>query len=370
MTTELPPGETPDITTDHLEHRLLAAQRRIDAARAEQLVILAELDRQQVALADGHRSVAEWTSAKLDEPVETCRGLIRTARAIDRATFEALTSGEIGYSRAVEVTRLRIAGADDALDSHWQFDIAGLRRRVAQQRRVTPKDEITSHEDRYLAMQPNLDESSWRLWGQLPGYDGAVVSKALADRADELRVEDVPSTPGQRSADALTSIAMDSLTGSTGDRTGVGNHVTAFVDVTEAAPTQGEQGVRIAGGPRIAGQVLEGMLCDGVFEVLATTSSGQAIDFGSHRTLPPELRRTVLHRDGGACTIEGCSSRYRIEVHHIIPRWQGGDHRPDNLTSLCWWHHHIAIHGLGMTLDPDTPPLRRRLIRAGPDPGG
>ena len=67
-----------------------------------------------------------------------------------------------------------------------------------------------------------------------------------------------------------------------------------------------------------------------------------------------------LARDDG-CTIAGCSSTYRLEVHHITERSKGGTDTPENLTTLCWWHHHVAVHRQGMHIDPNSPPHRRRL---------
>ena len=80
-------------------------------------------------------------------------------------------------------------------------------------------------------------------------------------------------------------------------------------------------------------------------------------------TPPPVIRSFVMRRDQGQCSIEGCRSRYRLQLHHLAPRaLYGNDHHPDNLISLCWYHHHVAIHQLGMTIDPDSPIHRRRLI--------
>ena len=79
--------------------------------------------------------------------------------------------------------------------------------------------------------------------------------------------------------------------------------------------------------------------------------------------IPRRLRRFVLHRDGAVCTVAGCTSRYRLQIHHIT-RWaDGGRTNPDNLTTLCWFHHHVVIHGQGFTIDPDSPSQRRRLLR-------
>ena len=35
----------------------------------------------------------------------------------------------------------------------------------------------------------------------------------------------------------------------------------------------------------------------------------------------------------------------------------------DNLATLCWFHHHVVIHGEGFSIDPNSPPQRRRFIR-------
>ncbi len=357
-TTELPLLEA---STDALELALGGTQADIDRARAAQLVLIAELDRRQTNTGDGYRTMGEWVAARLDETPECAKALVQTARTITPPIRTALEGGDIGYARAVETTRLHMSGVDDALEIGWAHDIAGLRRRVAAQHRLTPVDEIDSYENRYLAMQPNLDETSWRLWGQLPGYDGRIISKALSERGDQLRTEG--TTLGQRSADALTTIAMDSLDNANGECS-TSTLVTVFVDAQDAAPSNGRKGVKIDGGPRIGSRILEAILCDTTIETIATTTTGQLIDHGAHRTLPPEIRRTVLQRDSSTCVIDSCTSTYRPEVHHIRPRSQGGDHHPDGLATLCWWHHHIAIHGLGMTIDPSSPPQRRRLLAA------
>ena len=87
------------------------------------------------------------------------------------------------------------------------------------------------------------------------------------------------------------------------------------------------------------------------------------------RSIPQALRRFVAWRDRG-CTIDACQSRYRLQPHHIRELRHGGVHDPDNLTTLGWYHHHVAIHGQGFRIAPDSPRQRRRLIRsrAGPDP--
>ncbi|HJS72342.1 MAG TPA: hypothetical protein VJ858_06400, partial [Acidimicrobiia bacterium] len=58
--------DTGRATTDQLEQGLAAAEGVVSQARAVQLEILEELDRRQVAMADGSRSLSEWLAARLD----------------------------------------------------------------------------------------------------------------------------------------------------------------------------------------------------------------------------------------------------------------------------------------------------------------
>ena len=168
-----------------------------------------------------------------------------------------------------------------------------------------------------------------------------------------------------RNADALWAISLDSLAGGDGATIDTATPLlTVFVDATEAAPTNGEAGVTIEAGPRVGRSAIEAILCDGIVEVTGRTRDGIPLAMGRRsRVIPPRLRRFVLHRDGAACTIAGCTSRYRLQIHHIT-RWaDGGRTDPENLTTVCWFHHHVVIHGQGFRIDPNSPPQRRRLLR-------
>ena len=60
---------------------------------------------------------------------------------------------------------------------------------------------------------------------------------------------------------------------------------------------------------------------------------------------------------------------YRLEIHHVIERSNGGTDDPTNLATLCWTHHHVFIHRRGHTIDPNSPPGRRRLRPPNHTPG-
>jgi hypothetical protein len=242
-------------------------------------------------------------------------------------------------------------------------------------------DERQAFRDRYLTMQPTLDESSWRLWGQLPGPDGRVVEKALTERADELRRlpygED--ATRSQRQADALVTMAQDSLDSQAVGQPDDDNHdapgaggaggggflVSVFADLDAVVSSGGELGAEIEYGPRVGPETLREALCNGAVRLIGIEHGRPVVTSDAAHTIPGAIRAFVARRDG-RCTIDGCRSRYRLQPHHIRQRTHGGTHDPANLTTLCWYHHHVAVHGNGYRIDPNSPPLRRRLI---PTPG-
>lgn len=51
------------------------------------------------------------------------------------------------------------------------------------------------------------------------------------------------------------------------------------------------------------------------------------------------LRSVVISRDSNRCQVTGCPSRLELHVHHMRPVAEGGTHSPDNLISLCDFHH-------------------------------
>ncbi|MCL1599392.1 MAG: HNH endonuclease, partial [Actinomycetia bacterium] len=316
---------------------------------------------------------------------EVARDLVLASRRIahHRPISHRLADGRISFDRAIATLRYAETGATpDQVEESFEHDLETVSRFKAKQRRVTTGDESSLFTGRYFVVQPSLDESTYRMWGQVPGVMGRTVEKAITQRADELRLiaesSGVSSTGGQRQADALVTIAQDSLDAEVDGRPASSNgQVTVFIDGTERDAA--ENGAEIMYGPRVGPNTLEAMLCGGAaVNVVGLQDGVPVVTSRSSRAIPPAIRQRVAHRDGG-CTIDGCASRYRLQPHHIVRVADGGTHDVDNLTTLCWYHHHVAIHGSGYRIDPDSSPHRRRLIRGpcgsrgppprSPDPG-
>lgn len=340
-------------TPDQVELAIREEEANISRARARQMAWVRMADTMQLPSADGARSMKEWLSGRLDVSPQTASRLAGTARSLeDRPDLSrSLAEGDVTFDRA-EATA-KIPGADD--DSELKgLDITGLRRLAARHRRLTRADDHESHRSQHLHLQPNLDESRWDVWGALDGYGGTVVSKVLTDEADQLgALPNEHGGVGYRRAVALVKICEDTRPGSAESPL-----ITVFVD---------GDGIDLEGGGPVGPEVLDKVACAGSLEVIAN-NRGKPLAVGRRsRVIPKKLRRFVLHRDGG-CTADGCTSRYRLQPHHKIPWSEGGPTDPENLTTLCWFHHHVVVHGRGYRIDADLGPGRIRFIRPNRDP--
>lgn len=347
-------------SVDSLEQELVDIERSIGLSRARQAALLRELDQLQVTLQDGARTLRDWTVGRLDVGPETAQKLIDISRAPESVKSEPDTS----FDRMVATTRLAAAGAVERTLAHARgIDIEGVNRMAGRHRRVSIEADREWFDGRYLTIQPSLDESSWRLSGRLHGLDGRIVDKILNETAEAFpKLPDGTREPlATRRADALTKVCQDhSGEGSVA----AGPMVTVFVDARDAVPTNGEAGAWMAAGPRVGPATLDEIRCTGTVEVTAITDDGTPLAVGTATSaVSGRTRRHVLHRDGGACSVDGCRSLYRLQPHHVQQRLNDGNNDPDNLTTLCWFHHHVVIHGKGFALDPDSPPQRRRFLR-------
>jgi HNH endonuclease len=216
-------------------------------------------------------------------------------------------------------------------------------------------DDHQAHVSQQLTMQPNLDESVWKLWGQLDGYGGSVVNKVLTEEADLIGSLPDGERPGLGYRRAMALVKKCEETGGTASSTPL---ITVFVD---------SEGVQVEAGTPVGPEIVDKVACVGSLELIKTVD-GKPLSIGRRsRVISRRLRRFVLHRDGG-CTADGCTSRYRLEAHHKIPWSQGGPTDADNLIIFCWFHHHVVIHGWGYRIDARLGPGRIHFTKPGHDP--
>jgi 5-methylcytosine-specific restriction endonuclease McrA len=349
------------ISTDILEQQFVEDEHMIARLRARQMSLLEELDTRQIALADGCRSLGEWVAGRLDVGPDTAKTMVRTMHRLqDRPDLhEALAEGRVTFDRIEAVSRI----SGDAGLVEWA-DVAGVRREAAKRARLTADTEYKTADQRYHVLQPNLDESWWKYWGELDGYSGAVMHKVLSEAAD--RLPDPPDgTRGSRGWQLATALVETLVS----DDPAPGQ-VSVIVDAADAVPSGGEAGVVLEPGVRAGRQALEAILCDSQTEIIARTSDGRFMDYGRRRrTAPPALKRALMAKYGHMCGADGCDSRNRLQVHHLIPWSQGGSTDQDNLIVLCWFHHQVIVHERGFQPYFHKGKTRIRFRKPPPRPG-
>lgn len=91
----------------------------------------------------------------------------------------------------------------------------------------------------------------------------------------------------------------------------------------------------------VAGQYLDGKSF--ASKVISQNKMKDKIT-SDNKTLTLKTRRYVLNRDKCCQFRDGltgriCGSKYGLQVDHIVPRWSGGTHAPENLQALCGTHN-------------------------------
>ncbi|MDE0370903.1 MAG: HNH endonuclease [bacterium] len=368
-----------DVEDAQAEAALVRAEAQASRARGDQLGWLRHMLRRGAVARFGYRNPTEMVASRLDIDRPAARDLVYLAERLGDQQIESIRQGATSYVRVLAETRLAEAGASaEAIERSRSMDLESVKRLLQGYRRVSRTDERELFEGQHVSFQPSLDGGHVQVKGRLGPLEAEICRQGLERRGESL----VPAGEGrpgagQRRALALTTLCQDEL-----DRSPEPARTTAetraastrrepalmvVVDQGLAETSGHEQGVAILGGARVGPDTADLVQCSGRTEVVAV--AGESIfHHGSVGSIRPSLRRAVLARDDG-CTIDGCSSTYRLEVHHITPMSKGGDHTPDNLTTLCWWHHHVAVHRRGMRIDPQSPPRRRRLLPPNPTCG-
>lgn len=377
-----------DVEDAKVEAALVRTEAQISRARGEQLRWVKGLLLNNSPLSFGYRNAVDYVVSRADVRRSTARDLVYLAERLDIGTVERILDGAVSYGRVLEETRLREAGAaGEVIERSRDLDLDKVGRVVQQHRRMTRDRERHTFESQYMAFQPSLDGTHVRVSGRLGATEAEICRQGLDRRGEQL----VPAgesrpDPGLRRALALTTLCQDQLDNGTSPGTrspdtaspGRARREPLLMVLARNPVAEGsgfEQGVAVLAGQRVGPDTVDLVRCAGRTEII-TLAGQDIIHHGSSSSIRPATRRAVLARDDG-CTVDGCCSTYRLEVHHIVPVSGGGTHAPENLATLCWWHHHVAVHRRGMRIDPQSPPLRRRLLPAsrscgyqppGPDP--
>jgi len=140
--------------------------------------------------------MAEWVTGRLDVAPETAKALVTTARRLEAlpTVQDAVAEGTVSFDRTTAVARIAEPSEDTTIiDELAVYDVARIRRLRSKRYRTSREMERRSFAHRYMTAQPNLDETSWRVHGELPGLAGRSFVDALDHKANSPGWRDVAS---------------------------------------------------------------------------------------------------------------------------------------------------------------------------------
>lgn len=392
-----------------VEREMGQLQADINAANAR----LVELVRVHVgsewwATHDGVRSPAYYLSWRLGLPPARARSVVRCAEGLRELPkiSTAFRAGSLSLDQVIALMDVATPEAEeDLLELALGMSGAQLSRFCSHYRTALKAEGGARHRSRFLRTR-YTDDGMWRINGELPAEDGAVVERALRAALDALRREEkedisepgsappeavaadsdshIPDPPAPvldedaedpwaaERADALVRMAESVLDGRPSQTDGSDRYlVVIHADAASLRAGEGDASVEDAGS--ISGAAAARIACDA--PVLALLErNGQPLSVGRKtRKVHRGLRRALEARDRG-CRFPGCHRRGRIQAHHVEHWARGGETSPENLLSLCR-SHHIAVHEREIGIErsgndfvfrrPDGTLIERPAIRPG-----
>jgi 5-methylcytosine-specific restriction endonuclease McrA len=354
---------------DRLGDEIAELSAHLEAATARLLALIREFDARG-GWNTGFRSCAAWLTWRVGLAPGAAREHVRVARALGTlpALAEALARGELSYAKVRALTRVATAETEARLLAvgragtahHVERIVRGWRRvdRLAEAREAARQ-----HAKRGVHVYEDVD-GTVVLRGRLTPEVGALLLRAL-DAARETLYQKRRATeavlPGgdpamaaptraQQQADALALLAETALhheldPGAPGERYQVVVHVDAAVLADPAQPGQSvlEEGSHVPAGTS------QRLACDASRVVMRHDGEGRIVEVGARtRTIPPALRRALLHRDR-SCRFPGCTVMVG-QGHHVRHWAQGGPTTLSNLALLCR-RHHRAVHEEGYKVE-------------------
>lgn len=331
---------------DEADRRLKQAVGAFEKAEHAVVLWFGEILRRGLFRELGYSSIYQYAAVELKWSSTRTGDFMRLARKLEDlpAVKEAVTSGELGYTKAREIIKV----ATSKTEKNWVEEAKSSTRNELAKKvgRVRAKARQRSTGQRELLAEPRLET----LVADVPVRVQLEMTPVQFARYEAL-MEKLHKIGGatDKVEDLLQGLAML-----------VDQRGTPLVTTTSAAA-----GSR-PGAPRGASVQVHVRRCPDCERATVATSRGD-LELGraerekadcdarviepekrSHSVIPPSTRREVMARDGHRCRAPGCRNTRFLEVHHVKPRAKGGGNEAGNLITLCsachrLWHERGGV---------------------------
>jgi 5-methylcytosine-specific restriction endonuclease McrA len=308
-----------------VHQQALAARRTLRTSEHTLAKILARVQAEKLHRDLGYASVMDYAVHALDLTTSKADGLLRLGRSLSGLPIldRAWAAGEIAWTKAREM--LRILTPDN--EAAW----------VERANTVTSR-QLEADVDATLmggeppsAVEASKAPARKRITFTVDTADAEVIRTVLQWARAQLGEDRDEVDDGELLAGLLQRVMHD-----------VPN---------ETAPTAERYRVVVQRCPECGRtDAPECELTDAQVGEACCDAEVVELRAGPHRghlthAIPPAVRRIVLHRDGYACRVPGCTNRLYLDLHHVEHRARGGRHTEGNLVTVCTVHHGLAHDG-------------------------
>ena len=308
-------------------------------------------------LADGFPGVVSWLRQNCKMSGASAADRVCVGKELESLpnTAEALATGRLGFQSAAAICHLYEQAAErrddldeEALVAHAeQMGVAEVRDLCRRVRYVvdpegSERDEEFNFSRRRLHLS-TLSDGMHVIDAILDPVGGAAVKAALEALASS-GIRD-GRKHSQRMADALVEMAHHAMDeGKLPTKRGVKAHVNLSTTLEALRGLPGAAASELESMP-ISQKTLERFCCDCTISRVVFAES-VPIDVGrATRAIHPATRRALRERDKH-CRWHGCDRSISWTSPHHMEFWgRGGESRPANLVSLCWFHHRLVHEG-------------------------
>jgi hypothetical protein len=337
------PAFIPDLSAAQVHDHVLAALQELHEAEQNAVLWFAEVLRRKLFVELGYSSIHQYAQEALGFSTARTWQFLRLSERLETLSElrQAVEDGSIPWTKAREVAGVatpetetewvKEAKTGSRRDLRKKIDAARARKKAGRKRKPVAESQVPmdglkeeATEDRSLEPEPP------------PAAAGVEVTLRFTPEEFarfEALMEQARKAGETGTREDLVLAGAASLTG----------------NLASSQSTETQQDTRVHDAPPYQVHV---MLCPACGKGEAPTGRGPIpmslaelaavacdarVDAGgkNRAVIPPRLRRQVLARDRYTCQGAGCGRTRFLNVHHIVPREQGGANSPENLITTC-----------------------------------
>ena len=327
------PAFADDLPAARVDESLRLALAACDRAHQCAVLWFAEVQRRRLYRPLGFASLQLYATQGLGVSDNRTWQFKRLADDLDRLPVlrEAVAAGEVGWTKAQQVARVATVETQAA----WVAKATTTGRRELEQqvkaaRKRKPRAPATQFG--FDVPVPPVADPSVTICLRADGVQLARF-EALVEKAHKLGL--VPE--GADRLDLVLAGLETLVAAAAGERPRSSVSATQII-VQQCPDCAAAAAVTGRGERKLAPAQVEALACDA-----RVRRDGEP----NRATIPPKVRAGVLSRDRHRCATPGCRSTHFLEVHHVMPRAQGGSNRAENLITLCSRCHAFAHENAG-----------------------